>query len=204
MRTFDASLRAILIFVVAMPLLPQTRGKPLSELTVVLHFKGEYAPGALKEMEREASQILEASGYRLGWDFLGRNPGATYDDLVVVTFHGSCEFSPVMAPGEPGAYAFTHITDGNVQPFAEVDCDRVAGAVLAAMTRRDYPTGNQLVGRALGRVVAHELVHMVTRSTAHSREGVQQTALSGKQLIGDALPLGASDVERIQQERNAH
>jgi hypothetical protein len=55
------------------------------------------------------------------------------------------------------------------------------------------------MGRALGRVVAHELVHILTRSGNHAREGVAQTALSGKELIGAPLRLTRGEVEKLKQ-----
>jgi len=54
-----------------------------------------------------------------------------------------------------------------------------------------------LLGRALGRVLAHEVVHILSKSGAHGRVGVAKTALSGSQLIAPELRLGAADLERI-------
>ena len=42
-----------------------------------------------------------------------------------------------------------------------------------------------------------ELVHMLTHSARHGREGVFEPALSGKQLIAPTLPLAAMDVDRL-------
>jgi hypothetical protein len=93
------------------------------------------------------------------------------------------------------------MTDGEVLPFGEVDCDRVGSAVRSAMSAGDFARADELVGRAMGRVLAHELVHMMTKSVDHAREGVQRSALSGRQLIAPVLPLSAFDIERLQQER---
>jgi hypothetical protein len=64
----------------------------------------------------------------------------------------------------------------------------------------DFARKDELLGRALGRVLAHELVHMLTKSGEHSREGVQRPALSGKQLIADSLPLSAFDIDRLRRQ----
>jgi hypothetical protein len=61
-----------------------------------------------------------------------------------------------------------------------------------------------LLGRALGRVVAHELVHMLTKSKQHGRDGVEKAALSARQLIAESLPLSIFDIDRLQQERRSH
>jgi hypothetical protein len=174
MRTVYVSICAFLACVVAMPLAAQTN-KPSPDLTVILDFKGPRSQASLKEMEREAGRILKSSGFRLGWGLLGQDPAATYNDLVVFTFRGACEFVPAPPRNdELGPYALTRMTDGEVLPFGEVDCDRVVGAVRSAMSGSDYARGDELVGRAMGRVLAHELVHMVTKSVEHAHEGVQR------------------------------
>jgi len=50
----------------------------------------------------------------------------------------------------------------------------------------------------LGRVLVHELVHILTRSGRHVRQGVEQPALSGKQLIGASLRLSPADLELLR------
>jgi hypothetical protein len=170
------------------------------DVTVVLDFKGAWSPVAIQAMEREASQIIGVSGIRLGWTNPADAVHSTFANLVVMRFRGSCNYAPNAAAHEtdqPGAYASTRTTNGEVQPFGDVDCDRVSSSVHAAMFGGDYANPAMLVGRALGRVVAHELVHMLTKSNRHSAEGVQKAALSGQELIMASLPLSAADVDRL-------
>jgi hypothetical protein len=178
-----------------------------SVLTVILDFKGPHSRTSLKEMERESGQILNSSGVHLDWRMLGEDPYASYRDLVVMTFRGACEFasaSSIPAPplyDELGPLAMTHTTNGEVQPFGEVNCDRVVKTARSAMSGTDYARADLLIGRAMGRVVAHELVHMLTKSEQHGLEGVQRPALSGRQLISASLPLSAFDIDRLKLER---
>jgi hypothetical protein len=173
-----------------------------STVTVIIDVKGQASPAAFEEMKREATRIIGTSGIQLEWKMRGEAMGAAFDDLVVMTFKGSCTLNP--APpiyDELGPYAITRTANGEVQPFGEVDCDHVVNSARAAMFGGEYNRGDQLIGRALGRVVAHELVHMLTRSGQHAHEGVQKAALSGRQLIADSLPLSAMDVDRLRSAR---
>jgi hypothetical protein len=173
-----------------------------ADVTVILDIQGAYSPVAFSEMRREAAQIIQVSGIRLDWRLRSELTNATFNDLVVMTFKGSCSFDP--APplyDELGPLAVTRTANGEVQPFGEVNCDRVVNSVRSAMFGGEYARADMLVGRALGRVVAHELVHMLTKSGEHSHEGVQKAALSGRQLIGASLPLSAMDIDRLVQER---
>jgi len=200
MRTVHTTICVCLAAALALPLGARTARKSPSELTVILDFRGPHSRISLNEMKREAGLILLSSGVRLTWGILGENPEAVYNDLAVMTFHGDCEFAA--APpryDELGPYAMTHIDDGDVLPFGEVDCDRVISSAREAMSPEDYARGDQLVGRAMGRVVAHELVHMLTGSTIHGVEGVEKPALSGRQLIAASLPLSVFDIDRVRR-----
>ena len=64
----------------------------------------------------------------------------------------------------------------------------------------DFSHPDLFMGRALGRVVAHELVHILSKSAAHSEDGVSRRALSPKQLISPILRLSPYDLERIYTE----
>jgi len=187
--------------VLAMPLDARIEQKSSSDLTVILDFKGPHSQTSMKEMEREAGLVLKSSGVRLSWRILGQDPSAVYSELVVMTFRGPCQYDP--APpryDESGPLALTRITNGEILPFGEVDCTRVASSVRYAMSRGDFSRADQLVGRAMGRVVAHELVHMLTKSSQHGTDGVEKASLSGKQLIEEFLPLSAFDIGRLKQE----
>jgi len=194
-----------LIGAIALPLIARIDKKPLSELAVILNFKGLHSRASVSEMEREAGLIMRSSGVQVDWRLPGEQ-AFHYETLVIMTFRGSCSFGPPLRRSyEPGPYASTKITDGEVQPFGDVDCDRVVAAAGDAMAvDTDYFRGDQLVGRALGRVVAHELVHMLTRSNRHGVEGVAKASLSGRELIADSLALSSPDIERIRKELKEH
>jgi len=151
-------------------------------------------------MEREAEQILNASGLHLEWRLPSDAARESYDDLVVVQFQGACKVEPVpYVYDELGPMAFTYASDATLQPFTKVSCDHVAASVRSAMWGGDFRNADLLMGRALGRVLVHELVHMLTGSAQHAREGVTRRALSGRDLIADSLPLSPADVTRLRQ-----
>jgi hypothetical protein len=188
----------VLMAAASMDVAPSHSSK--ADVTVVLDVKGFFSPAAMREMEKEAERILATSGIRLDWRTRQEALAATFNDLVVMTFNGSCTLDAAPAPyNESGPYAFTRTANGEIQPFGEVDCDHVAGSVRQVMFGDDYAHPDALIGRALGRVVAHELVHMITRSGQHGREGVEKAALSGRQLISASLPLSVMDIDRLRQ-----
>ncbi len=141
--------------------------------------------------------------WRLEWKSREEAENASFDDLVVVRMNGACELPSAALPPPPlydelGPLASTYETDGEVQPFSEVSCDRVGAFVRSGLHGGDFKKGDLLLGKALGRVLAHELVHMLTRSKEHSREGVFQPGLSVEQLLTGELLLSPGDIERLR------
>ena len=167
-------------------------------LTVVLDFRGAHSDRSIKEMERETGSILKTTGLKLAWRSRDEAPGSAYPNLVVMTFNGSCKYDREQhAYNELGPLASTATTDHNIQTFGQVDCDHVVHTASSAMWGGDFAHADMLVGRALGRVVTHEIVHMLTNSRQHAHEGVFEAALSGRQLIAPSLPLSAMDVNLL-------
>ena len=188
------------LLVTAGALLSSADIRPSSKLTVVLDFQGTRSDQAVTEMERETEGILKASGLHLDWRMAADAARESFDDLVVVQFKGACRVEPIpYVYDELGPLAFTYSADGTVQPFTQVSCDKVAASVRSAMWGDDFHKADLLFGRALGRVLAHELVHVLTASGRHGHEGVARPALSGKDLITGTLLLSPADVARLRE-----
>ena len=167
-------------------------------ITIVLDFQGPRSEQSVAEMKREFTGIMKDTAVR--FDFRSRSQASqeALSDLVLVRFKGKCVLDPVgYLYDERGPMAFTYSTDGAVQPFSEVACDKVTSAVRSAMSGGDFANADMLLGRALGRVLAHEVVHMLSKSGAHGHAGVAKTALSGSQLIAPELRLEPEDAERL-------
>lgn len=188
-------------FLAALAALPAAAAMKPTHLTVIMEFKGPYSAKSIAVMKQEAEGILKTSGLQLDWKSREEAANQSFSDLVVVRFNGSCEMPPPPLYdelGEIGALAFTYETDGQVQPFSDVACDKVGAFVRSGMHGSDFKKGDTLIGKALGRVVAHELVHMLTGAKKHSREGVFEPALTVEQLVAGELPLSPGDIERLR------
>ena len=167
-------------------------------LTIVLEFLGPHTDRSIDAMKHELEALVKDSGLNVDWRMRGQGREESSGNLVLVRFKGKCVLEPVpYLYDERGPLAFTYSTNGEVQPFSEVACDRVVAVARSAMSGGDFAHADLLLGRALGRVVAHELVHILSKSGAHGREGVAQPALSGLRLIAPEMHLSPADLERI-------
>jgi hypothetical protein len=147
------------------------------------------APEAMRELQAEMANLLKQANRPVEWkrvDEMGI--GVSVSDLVMVKFRGDCrmELSPMLLD-ERGPLAFTHTTEGEVLPFSEVLCDKVKVAARSAMHGGQIASGDKLLGRALARVLAHEIWHMTSNDHKHSKSGVAKSSLSGAQLIAETL-----------------
>ena len=189
------------VFICALALLAIADRAPAESLTIVLDFEAVPNDQSVSEMKREFETILRPSGLTFDYKTRRQAEQIESENLVVVRFTGDCILKPAPAVSDSGALGFSYVMDGRVQPFGEIGCDRVIRAVSSAMSGADYLRSEQLFGRALGRILAHEVVHMLSRSANHARNGVAYKELTGKQLVAPELRLEARDFARLRLDR---
>ena len=177
---------------------------------VFLDFDSPPGPGPVSVMKIEVEKILKASGVSLDWRMLKDNQGnEAFARLVVLKFKGSCKVeqwpqtaSDFGSLGESSALAFTKVDHGHVLPYSEVRCDELRKAMryLRPGTGR---TARQLaLGRAMARVVAHELYHILAGTMAHASTGLAKASHSLEDLIAPGeLGFTAPDSKQIELQQ---
>jgi len=158
-----------------------------ARVTLILQFDAAHSEQSVSEMKTELQSLMRNSGVELSWRRIDElSSSDSFPSLVVVTFHGSCEMKPLAPPlpGEPVALASTHVSDGHIIPFADVECDRIRSSLRSAHAESGS-AGDLLFGRAMGRVLAHELHHIIDRTRAHTAHGITRKSLSPRDLIAD-------------------
>jgi hypothetical protein len=198
---------AVLCALSATPAIPSSIVSPhpgsVPPLTIVLDFRGPYADESVLQMEREVENLLRGVGRPIEWRSWEEATHLVFDEIAVVRFRGDCEaqFWPNGVAPE-GALGSTHISDGVVLPFSDIACDRIATSIRSAILGMEHAQADMIFGRALGRVVAHELMHIMSRSTVHGHEGIAQSALSRSELTDDKLDLSPKDLLRMTGKDN--
>ena len=85
----------------------------------------------------------------------------------------------------PGALGWTHVSDGAILPFSEIDCDRIRQFVQKELLYRKPAEREEIFGRAIARVVAHELYHIFANTHHHGSDGVAKAAYTVQELLSD-------------------
>ena len=189
----------LFITTTALCLLPAATPGKSPEIAVVVQADEVFSPQAWQAMEAESKRIARQAGIQVRFVERSRAAAEQFTDLVVFRMKGRCEMDNLPALlDERGPFAWAFTADGNVLPFGEVKCDRVRESIKTALRPSDYRKADELFGRALGRVVAHELYHMIANTKKHGKSGVAKDALSAQQLISEKLDF--SNHERVTLE----
>jgi hypothetical protein len=173
----------------ALAALPAAGDERLVELPAVLYTTFQRAvPVTVRHaLEDEVDAIMGPLGRHFAWrSIAGVDGREVSSELAVLTFKGSCSVEGLtLKEVHPGALGWTHVTDGAILPFADVDCDRVRLFVQKELLYRKPCEREELFGRAIARVVAHELYHIFANTHHHANHGVAKSAYTALELLSD-------------------
>ena len=173
------------------------------EIAVIVQADETFSPQAWQAMEAESKRIAKQAGLRVRFVERSQAAAEQFTDLVVFRMKGRCEMDTLPALlDERGPFAWAFTADGNVLPFGEVKCDRIRESIKTALRPADYRKADELFGRALGRVVAHELYHMLANTKKHGKSGIAKDSLSAQQLIGETLDFSAHERSALAGKRD--
>lgn len=150
------------------------------------------APLTLSAMRREVDLVLRPAGLALAWRESGPLGESGADELRVV-FLRSTGLGAHRGTGTLGSTArrgpapVTWVYVPNVALALGLEPDAVSGSFEA----------QRLVGVALGRVVAHEVVHAVAPEVEHASAGVMRPKLHAFQLVTGRPALEADCAEAL-------
>jgi hypothetical protein len=173
----------------ALAALPAAGDERLVELPAVLYttFQRPVPVTVRHALEDEVDAIMGPLGRHFAWrPVSGVDGREVSSELAVLTFKGSCNVEGLkLKEAHPGALGWTHVSDGEIRPFAEIDCDRVRQFVQKDLLFRKPVEREEVFGRALARVVAHELYHIFAHTHHHAHEGIAKAAYTVLELLSD-------------------
>lgn len=163
-----------------------------SELVVHLRADGAVSAATVEHMKRELGMLLQGSSYRLEWP---NSRVETSGMLVVLEIRGSADGSKALAStsvNRDGVLPFIVLNSGNLS--------RLVGSALAGepAARRDF-----LFGRAMARVLAHELYHVLANTREHATSGVGKPQFTASDLLGERFDFEAVTVARMETPASA-
>jgi len=180
----------------------ETRGAKFAPITLYTQFEQAPPGGVLKALQDEVASIMAPIGIRFEWRDLGKTGGHEVSaELAVVTFKGRCDAAGLLTRSKfEGALGWTHVSDGQILPFTDVSCDRVREFVQTGLLAFRVEDREAKYGRALGRVLAHELYHIFANTLRHG-SGVAKESYSVQDLLADDFQFEAKETRMLQTSR---
>ena len=137
-------------------------------------------------LQSDVQSILLPLGFSIQWRDMKTAGREAWVDLALLRFQGHCDlFRASGIAFVPGALGETHVSDGRIQPFAEIDCDRIGNLLQPDLAAVREPDRERLFQRALARVVAHELYHIFAKTPVHEPTGVGKAEFTASDLLSN-------------------
>lgn len=165
---------------------------------LLTEFPASATPAVRQEFRQETERVMRAAGVDLIWRNLRDNPAEeSFARLVVIRFRGECAAPRAVSHGRRLPLGLTHVANGRVLPFVEIDCQRILEAMYAGDGQAQF-RHEGVIGRALGRVAAHEICHVLTASGAHDEEGLMRPSLDRRDLCAVELAFSDKSIRRLR------
>ena len=154
----------------------ETRGATFAPITLYVQFQQPPSEGVILAIQDELEEIMDHIGLHFEWRDLAKAGHEVSAELAVVSFKGRCDLAGIGGRSKfEGALGWTHISDGQILPFTDISCDRVREFAQSGLVAINAGEREEKYGRALARVLAHELYHIFANTMHHAR--IEQDAL---------------------------
>jgi hypothetical protein len=187
------------LFILSLAAEPANHAAPLA---VIVDAAENFSPQAWQSMQSESERLAAQSGLPLRFVQKPLAAGQVFADLVQFRFHGKCAMDSFPALlDERGPYAWAFTAGDDVLSFGAVDCAKVRERIKTALHGADYARADELLGRALARILAHELYHIAANTRGHAKSGIVRHALTPQELIAAKLDLASRERDEIRRSR---
>ena len=181
--------------VTVLPLFAAHQDVALPPIALYTQFQAEPPAAILASMQSEVRTIMAPAGFTFNWIQLSTADGThSVVELAIVSFKGRCDADELrIRDSIPGALGWTNVSDGVILPFANVDCSAVRSYIQKELLALPPDARIAAFGRALGRVLAHELYHIFANTMHHGADGVAAEFFNVDMLLRPDFQFGARE-----------
>jgi hypothetical protein len=159
----------------------------------------------VQEMQREVKTLMGTAGYRVEWRDSAASKGDVADaSVVVLQLRGSCQAPENPANVEPlgksVSLASSAVVDGEVLPFSWLQCETLTRLLAPSLAKEPGGKRDYLYGRAMGRLVAHELLHVLTNHRGHDEAGVGKPSFSAKDVLAERFQFDGTSLTSFREQ----
>ena len=168
---------------------------------------GSQPAAPLEQMKRELGVLLQQAGFRVEWRSLDGEQREETDAafLAVLELNGTCGLSsgytePSTTKLNNSSLATTSTSDGQVLPFSKVNCAVVTRSVAPFLQREPVAQRDFLYGRAMARVIAHELYHVLLKTSEHAHAGIARSCFTADDLLTERFEFEGTTLAKLRTE----
>ena len=163
-------------------------------------FRHEPPPIVRHAVREELAAIVDTAGLAVEWRSSsdGRS-SESWTQVATLDFHGHCDTSDLRTHvPHSSVLGQTHLSDGAVIPYGEIDCDAIRAFLAVELGRIERIARPVIFGRAVGRVIAHELFHILARSKHHGSSGIGKQFYAPRELVARQFKLQNRQVQQLR------
>jgi hypothetical protein len=155
--------------------------------------------GSVQMLRSDLQRLFSPAGFEFIWKHSPK-AGEDFDFVAVSSFEGSCSTAEIPHAHSKtiGSLADTSISNGRVLPFFRVDCSRIVRMLQPQLESLSPRSRQLMIGRALARVMAHELYHIVAGTAEHRDIGVAKAMFSSHDLTAPRFDFDRWTFVRVQ------
>jgi hypothetical protein len=186
----------------ALPALGQPPAPRVAPIALYTQFQKEHPPEVEDALRKELSAIMSPIGLQFEWRSLPAQPNEVANELAVITFNGKCDVRTLTLKAyESGRLGWTHVSEGVVLPFSDIDCDAIREFLQSGLAPLHTAERQEVFGKAVARVLAHELYHVFAKTQRHSAHGVSKARYSTYELLSNHFEFDRNEAEALREGR---
>jgi len=176
--------------------------EPAGALTIYTRFAHPPSTQSIGYMKTELDAIMLPFNLRFDWRSLEHVSGHdVVAEIVVVSFKGVCQVDTLVHWDRSArTLGSIHIADGQILPFVDVDCDKIRELMALPLAAACPPERAHLLGRAMARVLAHELYHFLAHTTKHASTGIAKASYTGNELASGFFRFDEAQLRSVREK----
>jgi hypothetical protein len=193
-------LALVSIAVATQPLEAASHPADRGTVTVILDLREGRCAELAPSLRQEVSAVFRIPGLRISWRVLDEStPTEQFERLVLVRFLEAGPQEEEATSRQEDRLGSVTESHAAILPFVDIACDSVYHLVEEAIQDATGAHQKEIVGRACGRVLAHELYHILAQTSEHANRGIAKATFTCDDLLEPDFKLAKSSIRKIER-----
>lgn len=188
------------LFGLAVAAIPALGNCQMAPIRLYTHFQQAPPKAVITAMQAEIAKIMSPMDMDFEWRSMDQNKGNEFSvRLAVIHFTGRCDGAYLAAEvPQRGALGWTHVAEGAIIPFSDIDCEAIRAFLRDGLLALPKADRTEAFGRAIGRVLAHELYHILANTLRHGSEGVAKPYYTAQDLLSKNFQFDSKERQELR------